>query len=40
MKILFIVSIFGDSHCEDFLFLEIFSWRFFFIVKICSIAHL
>ena len=49
MKILFIVSIFGDSHCEDFLFLEIFSWWFFFlkfflwncsIVKICSITHL
>ena len=49
MKILFIVSIFGDSHCEDFLFLEIFSWRFFFlkfflwdcsIVKICSMLIL
>ena len=26
----FIVSIFGDSHCNDFLFLEIFSRMFFF----------
>ena len=26
----FIVSIFGDSHCNDFLLLEIFSWMFCF----------
>ena len=30
MKIFFIVSIFGDSHCEEFLFLEIFRGGLFF----------
>jgi hypothetical protein len=30
MKICFIVSIFGDSHCDDFLSWEIFRGDFFF----------
>ena len=29
LEIVFIVRIFGDSHCEDFLFLEIFHGGFF-----------